>query len=64
MGSSVTVQGNVLAAEAGETIEAAMRRNGYVPDAFLYVVDGRPVPMDSPIEDGMAVRAMKVASGG
>lgn len=64
MGASVTVQGKVLEAEAGETAESVMRRNGYVPDAYLYVVDGKPVPMDTPIVDGMAVRAMKVASGG
>ncbi len=64
MSATVTVQGKVLDAEKGETVEAVMRRNGYVPDAFLYVVDGRPVPMDKPVEDGMAVRAMKVASGG
>ncbi len=64
MSPTVTVQGRTFDAETGETVEAVMRRNGYVPDAFLYVVDGRPVPMDTPVEDGMAVRAMKVASGG
>lgn len=64
MGASITVQGKILDASPGETAEEVMRRNGFVPDAYLYVVNGKPVPMDTPIEDGMAVRAVKVASGG
>lgn len=46
----------------GETIENGMRRLGMHPDSYLYVISGRPVPMDTvPHED---VKVLKVASGG
>ena len=64
MSGTVELNGNVIEAEAGETIEALMRRSGAVPDAFLFLNNGKPVPMDTPITDGMNVRAIKVASGG
>ena len=64
MSGTVELNGNVIEAEAGETIESLMRRSGAVPDAFLFLINGKPVPMDTPITDGMNVRAIKVASGG
>ncbi len=48
----------------GVTIESAMRSLGFHPDSFLYLLNGVPIPMDTPIEDGMAIKALKVASGG
>lgn len=62
--STVTVNGKTIEAAVGETIEDTVRNSGFNPDAFLFVLDGKPVPMDSPIEDGWNVRAIKVASGG
>ncbi len=47
-----------------KTIQQAVSELGFHPDSFLYIVDGRPVPMDTVITDSMTVRAMKVASGG
>ena len=64
MRGTVELNGNVIEAEAEETIESLMRRSGAVPDAFLFLVNGKPVPMDTPVTDGMNVRAIKVASGG
>lgn len=64
MSGKVTVKDRIIDAETGQTIESAMRSAGLVPDAFLYLVDGRPVPMDTAITDGMNVQAVKVASGG
>lgn len=64
MSGKIDLNGETIEGEAGETIEAVMRRSGMVPDAFLFLVDNRPVPMDTPITDGMNVRAIKVASGG
>ncbi len=64
MNGTVEISGNVIQAETGETIEALMRRSGIIPDAFLFLINGKPVPMDMPIEDGMNIRAIKVASGG
>lgn len=56
------IQGRKEPIECGETIEAGMRRLGMHPDSYLFVVDGRPVPMDTvPHED---VKVLKVASGG
>lgn len=42
----------------------AAREIGINPSAFIFSVDGVPVPMDSNVEDGWNVRAIKVASGG
>ncbi|MBO4502118.1 MAG: MoaD/ThiS family protein [Candidatus Methanomethylophilus sp.] len=64
MSGNVEISGNVIEAGEGETIEALMRRSGIIPDAYLFLVNGKPVPMDTPIADGMNVRAIKVASGG
>jgi len=48
----------------GMTICDAVRSLGYTPDAFIFIINGRPVPMDTPIADGMIIKAVKVASGG
>lgn len=45
------------------TIEDAVISLGKHPDAFLYLCDGRPVPMTVVI-DGMKIEALRVASGG
>ena len=58
------IAGKELDITAGTTIEQAVIDNGYHPDSFLYVVGGRPVPMDTVVTDNMVVKAMKVASGG
>ena len=34
------------------------------PDSFLFLIDGRPVPMDTVPPEDSEVRAMRVASGG
>ena len=46
------------------TIASALRSMDRMPDTFLFFVDERPVPMDTPLEDGMTIKAIKVASGG
>lgn len=56
------IHGRVEPIVDGETIEAGMRRLGMHPDSYLFVMDGRPVPMDTvPHGD---VKVLKVASGG
>lgn len=64
MSATITVSGREIEAVTGLSIEENIRNAGLLPDAYLYLVDGRPVPMDTPVEDRMSVRAMKVASGG
>lgn len=53
-----------IEAEPGKTIAEAFSASGRFPDAHLFLINGAPVPMDTVIEDGMSVKAMKVASGG
>lgn len=48
----------------GTTIEDAVRSAGHVPDAFIFLIGGRPVPMDSVPAEGSEVKALRVASGG
>ncbi len=64
MACSITVSGRTTEVPAGTRIMDAARKAGVVPDAYLFLVDGRPTPMDAPIEDGQTVKAVKVASGG
>lgn len=64
MACRITVSGKTKEVPAGTRIMDAAREAGVVPDAYLFLVDGRPVPMDTPMEDGQSVRAIKVASGG
>ena len=46
------------------TILSFMEKNSLNADSFLYLVDGRPVPVDSePCNDDVVV-TMRVASGG
>jgi len=46
------------------TIESAVLAAGKNPDSFLFLVDGRPIPMDSILHDDVIVEAIRVASGG
>ena len=48
----------------GVTIEKAMISAGLFPDAFLFLSDGRPIPMTTVLDDGDSVEALRVASGG
>jgi len=60
----LTVAGKCYDIKDGATIEQSVIENGLHPDSYLYLIDGKPVPMDTVIEGDMTVRAMKVASGG
>ena len=51
-----------IAAEG--TLGEAFRSMGMLPNAFLFLIKGTPVPSDTPLEDDMVVQAIKVASGG
>jgi len=46
------------------TIGSAILSLDRFPDAFLFLVNGVPVPMDTPIMDDIIIKAVKVASGG
>ena len=48
----------------GITIEAAVISAGEHPDAFLFLLNGRPIPMTTVPKDGEVIEAIRVASGG
>ncbi len=60
----IQISGQEHQVAEGKTVQQAVSDLGFHPDSFLYLVDGRPVPMDTVITDSMTVRAMRVASGG
>lgn len=43
-----------------EALEALCLR----PDSYLILRDNIPIPIDEPLSDGDAIRAVRVASGG
>lgn len=43
----ISIAGSVMDVPEGVTVEDAMRTSGHIPDSFVYLVGGRPVPMDS-----------------
>ena len=62
MGEIVIGNGKITA--EGVTIEVAMLSAGEYPDAFLYLYNGKPVPMTAVIGKEMIIEALRVASGG
>ena len=46
------------------TIEMSVSASGKFPDTYLYIIDGKPVPMTTIIEDGAEIEAIRIASGG
>ena len=60
----IQISGQEHQVAEGKTVQQAVSDLGFHPDSFLYLVDGRPIPMDTVIADSMTVRAMRVASGG
>ncbi len=48
----------------GSTIQAAVSAAERLPDAYIFLIDGRPVPMDTVPPEDTEVRAVQVASGG
>ena len=50
--ASLLISDERVPIEDGETIQSAAVRAGLNPDAFIFVIGGRPVPMDTvPPED-------------
>lgn len=58
----VTVGGKVY--EGNGRIEDLMRSWGFRPDAYIFIMEGTPVPSDIEVSDGESVDAVRVASGG
>jgi sulfur carrier protein len=64
MAASIIFGAEKMRAENGVTIEDAMVSAGKHPDAFIFMLKGRPIPMTTVIRDGDIIDAVRVASGG
>ncbi len=64
MSAKISMYGKDTLVDAEGTVGEAFGSMGLLPNAFLFLVGGTPVPSDTPLEDGMVIRAIKVASGG
>ena len=62
--AKVVFSERVVDLPAGSTIQEAVSAAGEHPDAFISLIGGRPVPMDTGPPEDAEVRAMRVASGG
>ena len=60
----IIILDNEHCVESEITICDAVRSIGLAPDSFIFMVNGKPVPMDTLIADGDTIKAIKVASGG
>jgi sulfur carrier protein len=64
MGAKIIIGGKEHNATIGMTICDVVHSIRFSPDIFIFVIDGKPVPMDTPVFDGAVIKAIKVASGG
>ncbi len=48
----------------GSTVEDLVRALSYLPDGWIAVRDGRPIPVDEPLTDGDELKLISVVSGG
>ena len=60
----MSIRGAVHEIPAGITLAEAAAACGIRPDAYIFLVDGKPVPMDVLVPEEGEVRAVRVASGG
>lgn len=64
MGAVITMYGKDTQLGTEGTVADALRSMDIPPNTFLLLVDGTPIPSDTPLKDGMKIQAIKVASGG
>ncbi len=64
MSVRIVINGNSVEAKASGTIAEALNSLNIRPNAYLYLINGVPVPSDTVLKEGMEITAMKVASGG
>jgi sulfur carrier protein ThiS len=50
--------------EPGTPIRGLVRALGFSPEGVAVLVDGRPVPLDGPLEDGQRLVIVPTFSGG
>ncbi len=62
--TTMSIKGSVHEIPSGITIAEAATACGIRPDAYIFMIGGKPVPMDSAVPEEGEVRAIRVASGG
>lgn len=62
--ATVSISGETVEVPTGRTIQQAVSDAGHHPDAFIFMIGGRPVPMDTVPPEDAEVRVVRVASGG
>ncbi|MBO4348508.1 MAG: hypothetical protein J5812_02925 [Candidatus Methanomethylophilaceae archaeon] len=58
------IKGSVQEIASDITIAEAATSCGIRPDAYIFLIGGKPVPMDTRVPEEGEVRAVRVASGG
>lgn len=64
MDAFIVIDGKTNTVGSGVTLETAFRSLGFIPDSYLFLIGGRPVPMTRVLSDGDEVSAVRIASGG
>lgn len=64
MGTIITMNGKDTILETNGTVADALRSMDIPPNTFLFLVDGVPIPSDTPLREGMRIQTIRVASGG
>ncbi len=54
----------IIELDDGATVETLMRSMGLLPDAWIAVEGGEPLPIDHELRDGDDIRLVSVVSGG
>lgn len=62
--ASLNIYGKITNINVGMTISEAISAQGMHPDAYLYLINGIPVPMDIIPPSNAEVKVISVASGG
>jgi sulfur carrier protein len=62
--AEIVVADERIVIKENDTIERTMISAGKHPDAFLYLLNGRPIPMTTVPENDSIIEAVRVASGG
>lgn len=60
----ITMNGKDTKVSIEGTVAEALLSLDIRPNAFLFLIDGTPIPSDTPLTDGMRIQAVRVASGG
>ncbi len=64
MDINVKIDGKSLTVPEGSTVEQVARTAGFYPDAYIFLRNNVPVPVDLPLNEGDSINLLRVASGG